>query len=45
MGCVYAACGVKGEVCVYAACGVKGELCVCSVWSEGWGVCIQCVEG
>ncbi len=30
--------------CVYAACGVKCEVCVCSVWSEGWGVCMQRVE-
>ncbi len=29
---------------MYAVCGVKGEVCVCSVWSEGWGVCMQCVE-
>ncbi len=29
---------------MYAVCGVKGELCVSSVWSEGWGVCMQCVE-
>ncbi len=30
--------------CVYAVCGVKGEVCVYSVWSEGWGVCMQRVE-